>query len=250
MEIIESAALPSRLVQVIAAQILTVGSSPNASPESKTACRSLLDALRERHPSIVDVAALAVSDLDSTLVARPDGETAILNALSADVTARVSGIEAIMSAHLGKEVVAENADSLRPTLLARLGDMDPPVLEALYKTPQHCQLILQVCTAAEVVKAIRPAFAATLLNDQVVQQHLAAWIDAELPDVFEQLLFTVVMPTQHRALSDKAWAIVRSSNLAKKNVTVKAIISGDVSSAADVASKIGTSISYSQEKMI
>jgi len=217
-----------------------VGSSSSASPESKKACQALLNALRERHPTVVDTAALAVPDLDSTLVARPDGETAMLNALSADVTARVSGIEAIMSPHLGDNVSGEAAENLRSTILARLGDMDVPVLDALYKTTQHREFVAQVCSGEEVIKALRPAFTAAKLNDEVIKQHLAFVCQGDFPGVFEQLLFSIVMPTQHRVLSEEAWKIIRSSSLAKNDNVVKAITASDVSSASDVASRIGT----------
>ena len=238
-KIIESTDLPSRLVQVVAMQVLTVGSTSEASDDVKLSCQTLLSALRERHPSIVDSAALAVPNLDSSLVARPDGETAMLNALSADVTARVSGIQALMSPHLGQKPSGESVDGLKSTLLARLGDTEVPVLEALYRTEAHRQLILQVCSTEEIVNAVRPAFIASKLEDDVIKQHLSFVCDADLDNVLEQLLLPIALPTSHRALSEEAWNIVRSSALSRSNPIVQAVTSGDVSSASDIASRIG-----------
>ena len=226
----------------MASRSLLLGSDANAPAPIKAATKTFLSELRERYPAIVDAVALETPDLDHDLIARPDSELAMLSVLSADVTARALGVEAVMSPHLGKPVPTDEAEALKLALELRLADSDVQVLDALYRTKEHEKLIWNVVGADTVIATIRPAFVADKLDEAVVKRHIdfvsAVSNEFDAQRVFEQLLFPVVMPTNGRALSAEAWEVLRKSDLAKHSSVVKALVHGDHSSVEGVAKTI------------
>ena len=240
--LVKSTHITPDLIHLLASRSLVRGSATAASGAAKAAIKTFLGGLRERYPAIVDAVALETTDVDHDLIARPDSELAMLSVLSADVTARAIGVEAVMAPHLGKSVPAEDVDALKLALESRLGDQEVQVLEALYRTNQHRNLIWEVVGVETVMSAIRPAFISDKLDDPVTKRHLnfvsAVSNDKDAQQIFEQLLFPVVMPTNGRALSAEAWAMLRKSNLAKHNPVVKALAEGNVASVEAIAKSI------------
>ena len=247
---IDSGFLSQPLATVIATKALHVGST--SSNESKSAASSVLSSLRERFPHVVDTAALTTDNLDPSLVQRPENETTMINLLSADVSARVQGLHALMEPYLSdpSRVSDEEKGNLKTAILTRLSDTEAQVLEALYKTPEHKHLIASTCSGKEIIEAVRPVFVADAINVDVVVAHLDFVTNCLIkvqPEVsravFEEILFPVMLPSQSRALPAEAWKVIASSELAKEDVIVKALDGVDIASPLDISARIARAIS-------
>lgn len=246
-QIIDSPALPSPLAKAISTKALVVGSGTQG-PASKTACRSLLSMLRERQPTVVDTAALEIPDVDPELIERPEEETTMLNLLSADVTARVDGINALLAPHLltgGKDMTIEEKENLRSSVLSRLGDNDVQVLDALYKSAKHREVIAHVCAPADITEVLRPVFHADRFNEEILRRHLAfvcnnlVKVHPKAKDeVFEILLFPILLSTKGRTLSEATFEVIKNSTLGGTSETVKAVCSVDLTIPTEVAKSI------------
>lgn len=211
--------------------------------------------LRERHPTIVDTAAMEIPDLDPELVERPEEETTMLNLLSADVTARVDGINALFASRLSagaKDISDADKTNLSSSILSRLSDSDVQVLDALYKTSKHRDIIAQVCPPHDIIDAVKSGFKVDKLNDEIIRRHLSftsnnlvkAHPQAKKA-VFEALLFPVLLSTKGRSLSAATVEVVKNSTLGGTSSIVKAALAADLTSPADLAKRIaGTCSQY------
>lgn len=247
-EVVDSGLLPSSLAKVVASKALSLGSSSRTTPQFKSICQEIIASLRERNPEAVDSAALETPDIDTSLVARPDGETAMLNILSADISARVQGLEALLSPYLLSsldDVSDEDKQSLSSALISRLADTDIPVLDSLYKSTRHKDIIARVSTVDDILGAIERSFVVDKISEDVILRHLEFAVNElvnarpEAADsVFEKILFPILLPLQGRALSAKGWSLINTSALKTHHPLTKALADANVASPLDIASQI------------
>lgn len=222
--IVDYAELPSSVVQLAAAKLLTTPS------EGHTTARALLSTLRQRHPSVIDSAVLdASATLDPALVQWSSAETAFVDVHSADVASRTSGVKEMYAVAEEAGLTAANAaariaedDKLRSAqtaILARLRDTDEPVLKAIYAKPE---LLLALLTGADYVDAVTAAFVATKPERTALGLHLGFIANSYLPahveakrQVFEKLLVPNLLATEERrAFGPEQWPLVtRASRL-------------------------------------
>lgn len=217
--IVDTATLTPDLASILVTSALTAGSGPEVG--YKETCRTIISKLRERYPSIVDSAAAQVGNVDATLVNVPTGETAMLNVHAADIGARVEGIKTVLAPILeGQELSKVDTETTKSAILARLRDQDVAVLQTLYASPETQGIICSLCDSKDILDAISPSFIAATLDDEVVQLHLSfacnyvsklGGSSSGVVSVFERLIFPVLLSTQGRALSPKAWDVVQSS---------------------------------------
>ena len=255
--IVKSTSLSPSLARHIAEKILESGSRPNADIVLKEACKSLITLLRERHPSIVDSAVIATDHVDTDLIERAGNDVAMLNALSADVSARVDGINALIGPLLVKDaesVPKDELESIASTLVARLSDNSAEVLQALYKTDEHKQAVASLVGLDAVVEALRPAFTASHLDQKLLSLHFDFVCNAfasnekDAETVFKRLLFPVLLPTDARSLTAETWAIVQRSPLAQRDFLkfTKALDVTKTATTVDLAKALAQALLSSQ----
>ncbi|WVQ66419.1 uncharacterized protein L199_004599 [Kwoniella botswanensis] len=233
--ILEYRELPKSIAQLAASTLLRLGSTENSSEDTKDLCKSLLVNLRERHPTIVDsvyVEASATAQIDHQLVQKPADESAFLNIYAADVFSRVQGIKEVMELHQS----GSKDESAVAALVARLGDTDESVIQALYRDPEQ---LLEITFVEKYIAGVRPTFWSAIPKPSIIGYHLDYISNTLLTDkvlkkypnagrqIFQELLFPCLL------------AIEKNPSLTKTELLK--VFGGDFKS-IDMLSKIGPEI--------
>ncbi|WVQ95966.1 hypothetical protein IAU59_003065 [Kwoniella sp. CBS 9459] len=189
-----------------ASGLLRLGSSDASDDDVKASCKSLLVNLRERHPSIVDavfVEASGTLTLDAQLVQKPADEVAFLNVYAADVSSRIQGVKEVMELYQS----GNDDDSAISALVARLGDTDEPVIQAIYEDPES---LLEITSVDKYIAGVKPAFWSISPKPAIIGHHLDYISNTLLTDkviskypnagrqVFQELLFPCLLSTEKR----------------------------------------------------
>lgn len=201
--------------------------------------RTLLSALRERHPAIVDAVIVdtgAQVHLDAALAGKIATGQTFADVYSADIATRVSSIKRILGTYNGDDA-AEKA-SAKEAVKARLADEDLPVVEAIYEQAERVQEMLSV---KEVIQAVRSAFVtATPVKDVFLAhlRYLAARASGEEDMLFKRLIFPCILNTDKRtALGADAWSVLAKGNLEGGSVIAKvaeAVVQLDAAKKSDL----------------
>ncbi|WRT69783.1 uncharacterized protein IL334_006774 [Kwoniella shivajii] len=214
--IIEYRDLPKSLAGLAASILLRLGSSGASSEDAKDVCKSLLANLRERHPSIVDsvyVEASATAQIDHQLVQKPADESAFLNIYSADVSSRVQGVKEVMELYQS----GIDNDSAVSALVARLGDLDELVIQAIYQDPEQ---LLEITFVDKYIAGVKPTFWSTSPKPTIIGHHLRYISSTLLTEkvlskypntgrqVFQELVFPCLLSTQKRQPIAKTEALL------------------------------------------
>ncbi|WVF68418.1 hypothetical protein IAT40_003183 [Kwoniella sp. CBS 6097] len=189
-----------------ASALLQLGSSDTSDDDVKASCKSLLVNLRERHPLIVDavfVEASGTITLDAQLVQKPADEIAFLNVYAADVSSRIQGVKEVMELYQS----GNDDDSAVSALVARLGDMDEPVIQAIYEDPES---LLEITFVDNYIAGVKPAFWSVSPKPAIIGHHLdyisntllTEKVISKYPNVgrqvFQELLFPCLLSTEKR----------------------------------------------------
>ncbi|OCF41969.1 hypothetical protein I317_04161 [Kwoniella heveanensis CBS 569] len=189
-----------------ASVLLRLGSSDGSDDDVKASCKSLLVNLRERHPSIVDavyVEASGTTTLDAQLVQKPADEIAFLNVYAADVSSRIQGVKEVMELYQS----GNDNESAVSALVARLGDTDEPVIQAIYEDPES---LLEITFVDKYIAGVKPTFWSVSPKSIIVGHHLDYISNNLLTDkvlgkypnagrqVFQELLFPCLLSTEKR----------------------------------------------------
>ncbi|KAK8849743.1 hypothetical protein IAR55_005078 [Kwoniella newhampshirensis] len=208
--VVEHNYLPNSIAQIAAQKFLQLGSATTSSDEVKTACKTILANLRERHPSVVDSAFVEASSkatIDHALVQKPVNEVAFLNVYAADVSSRVQGVGEVFD--LADSGV--DPESAITAIVARLGDVDEVVIQALYQRPQQIFTLLGV---DRYIAGVKPTFWSVSPKPTIIGRHLdfiSNHLLANHPDagkkVFRELLFPCLLSTEKRQPLTKVEAL-------------------------------------------
>ncbi|WWD20373.1 hypothetical protein CI109_104849 [Kwoniella shandongensis] len=208
--VLEHGQVPNSVAQLAAKELLQLGSAATSSDEVKTACKTLLANLRERHPSVVDSAFVEASSrapIDHALVQKPVDEVAFLNIYAADVSSRVQGVREVFDlANSGTD-----QESAVTAIIARLGDDDEVVIEALYQNSQQLSTLLSV---EKYIAGVKPTFWSVSPKPAIIGHHLDYISNHLLVDrpkagkkIFRELLFPVLLSTEKRQPLTKVEAL-------------------------------------------
>lgn len=208
--VLEHSQLPNAVAQIAAKELLQLGSTTLSSDEVKTACKTLLANLRERHPDVVDSAFVEASSratIDHALVQKPVDEVAFLNIYAADVSSRVQGVRDVFDlANSGAD-----QESAITAIVARLGDVDEVVIEALYQNSQQISALLSV---DRYIAGVKPTFWSVSPKPAIIGHHLdhiSNHLLIDHPDagkkVFRDLLFPCLLSTEKRQPLTKVEAL-------------------------------------------
>ncbi|WVR07984.1 hypothetical protein IAU60_005027 [Kwoniella sp. DSM 27419] len=204
--LLEHRALPVSTATLAASTLLQLGSSPEITDDDKTACKRLLVNLRERHPTLVDtvlVQASGSTTIDHQLVQKPADEVAFLNVYAADVSSRVQGVREVPELCQS----GEKDESAASALVARLGDMDEAVIQAIYVDPEQ---LLEITFVDRYIAGVKPAFWSQSSKPAILGRHLEYVSNTLLTDkvlskypnagrqVFQELLFPCILSTEKR----------------------------------------------------
>jgi hypothetical protein len=250
---IDSLDLPDQLVGSLSSALLKVGSSANTSDDITSTCRLFISNLRERYPLLVDAASTETSKthtIDHTLIHKSSAETAFIDIYGADTSARVSAIKqmfeliqaelprspdsgfnknatpaeqkAAMKAFQDALIVfrkaAQDRFAAEDAILARLGDGEEAVIEAIYADGEALYAVLP--PSRKYIDAVRPAFSARRPNRKILKLHLDFILERVVPAnpelsgvIFKELLFGCLMSVPSRLSWDQeSWALVLSSS--------------------------------------
>nr|XP_019043454.1 hypothetical protein I302_08031 [Kwoniella bestiolae CBS 10118]OCF22384.1 hypothetical protein I302_08031 [Kwoniella bestiolae CBS 10118] len=239
--VLEYRELPKSIAKIAATALLRLGSSEDSSEDTKDLCKSLLVNLRERHPAIVDsvyVETSATARIDHQLVQKPADETAFLNIYAADVSSRIQGIKEVMEL----QESGSQDESTVSALVARLGDTEESVIQAIYEDPEQ---LLEITFVDKYITGVKPTFwnaspkpiiigyhlnyiANTLLTDKVTGKYPNAG-----RQIFRELLFPCLLSTE------------KKSALSKNEVTK--VFGGDFKG-IEMLSKIGPEIAKAKSE--
>lgn len=229
---IEYRDLPSDIVDLLAEQLLQIGSAEDVSDADSQSAKALLQTLVERHPTSVETARLARSTAGQStadnLIQQDSSAMAFVNAYSADSEARIRSIVPLLSA-MGVKVAGGNEDVgmevLDPTDKASaiekiqllLADSEDAVVAALYEAvKQDASTYINTLTSARYLETVQPAFIADKPNPtlrlhhlQFIAKHLPAGDAEASQQVFDKLLFPNLLVTKSKAsLSDAELKVV------------------------------------------
>ncbi|WWC65921.1 uncharacterized protein I303_108543 [Kwoniella dejecticola CBS 10117] len=205
--VLEYRELPRSIAKLAAASLLQLGSDEQTSEETKDIVKSLLVNLRERHPTIVDsvyVEASATAQIDHQLVQKPADESAYLNIYAADVSSRVQGIKEVMQLHRS----GSKDESAVTALVARLGDADEAVIEAIYEDPEQ---LLEITFVDKYISGVKPSFWSSAPKPAIIGHHLNYISNTLLTDkvrgkypntgrqIFQELLFPILLAVEKKS---------------------------------------------------
>lgn len=216
---IEYRDLPTEIVDILAEQLLRVGSAEDISDTDAQSAKSLLQALVERHPTHVEAARLArVTAGHSTaenLLQKDSSAMAFVNAYSADSEARIQSIAPLLSAMGVKvagsdeDVTMETADSTdKESAIEKiqllLVDSEDAVISAVYRAVDNdATTFIDTLTSARYIDTIKSAFVADKPNSavrlhhlQFIAKHLPAGDAGVSQQVFDKLLFPNLLSTK------------------------------------------------------
>lgn len=221
------------LVDLMASQLLEIGSATDSSEPMVASAQQLLTVLVERHPSQVDKARLARvaggKDIASGLVNEDTSSMAFVNAYSADAAARIRSIPPLLKS-LGLNIQSEDGDltmgesgqekeSAIEKIQLLLSDTDESVLQALYSNvAQDASTFIDELTTAKYLAAVTPQFDTVKPVTAIRQLHLrfmADHLDAKVMQtadsvaVFSQIIFPSLLSTANRpAFLKNEWTII------------------------------------------
>lgn len=216
------------LVTIAVDSLLRVGSTSTASPKVKTACKELISILRERHSSIVDSAYVAFPSspgVKQDLMEQPDSQRAFLDVYSADVSARVQGVGAIMTLISNKMEVdgtdldTKDAPSARDALAMCLADKDDNVVFAVYDHPEI--LYHAIGLGEKYIDAVAAAFMKATPCRPILRYHLNYMSDDRfgieegfVRQAFERLIFPCSLNTlNHQSFERQEWDTILDGRL-------------------------------------
>ncbi|KAK4685034.1 U3 small nucleolar RNA-associated protein 10, partial [Tremellales sp. Uapishka_1] len=209
--------LPASLVKLAAAKLLSTGTSQSASESTQAVCKTLLIALKERHPNLVDSAFLEIPigpAIEDLLGPKSTADQAIVNVYSADVTTRVAGINAMYELIDTEGWEGIDSKAIEEALSARLSDTEVPVIQALLSKPN---ILISLWTQKDgFIELIAPAFNAaqpdrpllTMLLEFVAKYLLRIQPQHSLL-AFQKLFFPCLLGSEKRqAFGEAEWEVI------------------------------------------
>nr|XP_019009268.1 uncharacterized protein I206_05916 [Kwoniella pini CBS 10737]OCF48049.1 hypothetical protein I206_05916 [Kwoniella pini CBS 10737] len=212
--VLEHRELPKSIAKLSASALLRLGSDENTTEETKDIIRSLLANLRERHPNIVDstyIEATTTAEIDHQLVQKPADESAYLNIYAADISSRIQGVKEVIQLYQS----GTQDESATSALLARLGDTEEAVIQAIYEDPEQ---LLEITFVEKYISGVKSSFWSTSPDSTILGHHLNYISNTLLTDkvltkypnvgrqVFQELLFPVILASEKRSPLNKASA--------------------------------------------
>jgi hypothetical protein len=219
---------------------LTQTSGQNEDAEEEKAARRILGIMRERYPNQVENAAplskqqrkqrkgksVAAADTlrraDKDDVTEDEDVSPFVQVYSADVSARIRGLERLLS-----DTILSTADkeSVGSALLARAADQDVRVLEALYSAPDK---LFAIVAPGDLLQAVSPVLYDSTTSKEVVLAHLqfiATWAalgyDTQplLEEVFKQAYFPLLLWTKSRRHTTRGvWKAILDGTVSRFDV--------------------------------
>lgn len=214
-ELIDCQTLQPSAVRIMAEKLLVPGQATDVTPKRRDLCNLLLSNLRERHPTIVDSAQVDASGqaIDDGMSPQDPSTSRFVDVYSADVTARVAGVQAMFAISNDPGVREEDRKAAIDAILARLSDEAEPVIAAIHSRPdkllsviKHQRSITAGPSSSDVyVDGIRPHFAKSQSDPSIIQHTLRFITEVYLPEqpdvapeIFEKLLFPALLITRKR----------------------------------------------------
>ena len=225
--------LPASIVKVGSTELSRVGSAATSSSDSKVACQDLLSILRERHPVIVEAVLSSNTSQPSVNEDVDEGPignaaTSFVNVYSADVAARVKGVQAMAKilTPTGERKFSPSPDaqSAIEALAVRLGDNDEAVVSSVYQN--SAVLYLALGKGDRYIKAVAPVFMNSMIDRAILHCHLKYMSDESYTadngferKAFDRLLFPCLVHTsQRQAFMEEDWSIILNGQLGKLDV--------------------------------